>query len=456
MMNANPASFTLTNNAPMPSDTFVRVLDIVINRAGIRNIGSPQCELYVAEKDGSFILDFGGKDGIHKHFLTMAWAGLRSRKAIEARRNPVPVQFSVRVDNGYNCNAGVTDQVSYKVHAIACIQNLAKFISAFTLSLKQPAITAAMVNKALEEGSVYVLGNDIDSYGNVDARRFFSLFNRLGLFLVGQPVIRDYQSARVKAIEDKQKWWLDAQQKLTEEKTRVSIEQEKELTRALPRLIADLTAASVDPAEMQQAIEAITSQVRASTQRIEASLDARLEAAKQDYLRTITRVGNPELFKPTRQASAIGAGNAISGFLSDPRPTLYGQRRETPNVQMYAPEERREFVPYSGDYAHPTQKQKHRQNLNTAEPQYQPRVRQPFGPAQAEINDRGTKHLKCRDCGSIFDFTEGEQIFFEEHGWEAPPRCPTCRKARKLQQGQQHVIQPGPEAKTYHFGRIIA
>ena len=466
MMNANPASFILTNNAPMPAGTFVRVVSItdnVINRAGIRNIGKrslveafPQCEIYLADKNGNFNFDAVGKDEIKKNFLAMAWAGFRCRKAIEVRYSPVPLQFTVRVDNGYNANTGCSDQVSYKVHALASVHDPARFITTFSLSLSQPAITVAMVNQALEEASVYVLGNDIDAYGNVDARLFFSLFKRLGLFLVGKPVIRDYQSARVKVIEDMQKRWLEVQQKLMEEKTHVSIEQEKELIKALPRLISDLTAASVDPAEMQQAIDAITSQVRASTQRIEASLDARLEAAKQDYLRTITRVGNPELFKPTRQASAIGADNAVSSFLGSPHPASHGQRREAPYIQLNAPEERREFGPYSGDYAHPTLKQTHRQNLNTAEPQYQPRVRQPFGPAQAEISDRGTKHLKCRDCGSIFDFTEGEQIFFEEHGWEAPPRCPTCRKARKLQQGQQHVIQPATEVQSYRFGRIIA
>lgn len=465
MMNANPASFTLTNNAPMPSETFVRVLDItdnVINRAGIQNIGkrsleaSPQCEIYLADKNGNFNFDAAGKDEIKKNFLAMAWAGFRGHKAIEVRYSPVPLQFTVRVDNGYNANTGCSDQVSYKVHALGAVHDPTRFITNFSLSLGQPAITVAMVNQALEEASVYVLGNDIDAYGNVDARRFFSLFNRLGLFLVGRPVIRDYQSARVKVIEDKQKRWQEAQQKLAEEKTSICIEQEMELTKALPRLVADLTAASVDPAEMQQAIDAITSQVRASTQRIEASLDARLEAAKQDYLRTITRVGNPELFKPTRQASAIGADNAVSGFLGSPHPASHGQRRETPYIQLNAPEERREFGPYSGDYAHPTLKQTHRQNLNTAEPRYQPRVRQPFGPAQAEIGDCGTKHIKCRNCGSTFDLTKGEQVYFSQHGLEEPVRCHACRKVRKLQQGQQNAIQPAPEAKTYHFGRIIA
>ena len=42
------------------------------------------------------------------------------------------------------------------------------------------------------------------------------------------------------------------------------------------------------------------------------------------------------------------------------------------------------------------------------------------------------KHLTCKDCGSDFVFSEGEQEFFREKGFENDPiRCPACRKARK-------------------------
>ena len=40
--------------------------------------------------------------------------------------------------------------------------------------------------------------------------------------------------------------------------------------------------------------------------------------------------------------------------------------------------------------------------------------------------------LKCKDCGADFIFTEGEQAFYKEKGFENDPvRCPECRKARK-------------------------
>lgn len=44
------------------------------------------------------------------------------------------------------------------------------------------------------------------------------------------------------------------------------------------------------------------------------------------------------------------------------------------------------------------------------------------------------KTLTCKDCGSNFIFTEGEQAFYKEKGFEnEPQRCPDCRKARKQQ-----------------------
>ena len=44
------------------------------------------------------------------------------------------------------------------------------------------------------------------------------------------------------------------------------------------------------------------------------------------------------------------------------------------------------------------------------------------------------KKLVCKDCGAEFDFTEGEQEFYKEKGFEnEPTRCPECRRARKAQ-----------------------
>lgn len=44
------------------------------------------------------------------------------------------------------------------------------------------------------------------------------------------------------------------------------------------------------------------------------------------------------------------------------------------------------------------------------------------------------KTLTCKDCGAEFIFSEGEQAFYKEKGFEnEPQRCPECRKAKKQQ-----------------------
>ena len=49
------------------------------------------------------------------------------------------------------------------------------------------------------------------------------------------------------------------------------------------------------------------------------------------------------------------------------------------------------------------------------------------------------KNLTCKDCGSEFVFTEGEQSFYREKGFENDPvRCPDCRRARKNARRQQN------------------
>lgn len=44
------------------------------------------------------------------------------------------------------------------------------------------------------------------------------------------------------------------------------------------------------------------------------------------------------------------------------------------------------------------------------------------------------KTIVCRDCNSEFIFSENEQAFYQEKGFEnEPQRCPACRAAKKQQ-----------------------
>ena len=44
------------------------------------------------------------------------------------------------------------------------------------------------------------------------------------------------------------------------------------------------------------------------------------------------------------------------------------------------------------------------------------------------------KTITCKDCGSTFVFTEREQEFYKEKGFDnEPQRCPGCRAAKKQQ-----------------------
>lgn len=42
------------------------------------------------------------------------------------------------------------------------------------------------------------------------------------------------------------------------------------------------------------------------------------------------------------------------------------------------------------------------------------------------------KTITCKDCGTQFVFTESEQNFYKEKGFDNEPiRCADCRRARK-------------------------
>lgn len=47
--------------------------------------------------------------------------------------------------------------------------------------------------------------------------------------------------------------------------------------------------------------------------------------------------------------------------------------------------------------------------------------------------------LTCKDCGTEFVFTSGEQQFYAEKGFtNQPVRCIACRKARKQQNNNKY------------------
>lgn len=46
------------------------------------------------------------------------------------------------------------------------------------------------------------------------------------------------------------------------------------------------------------------------------------------------------------------------------------------------------------------------------------------------------KTITCRDCGTAFVFTAGEQEFYAQKGFtNEPSRCPSCRQQRKVSGG---------------------
>jgi uncharacterized Zn finger protein len=48
------------------------------------------------------------------------------------------------------------------------------------------------------------------------------------------------------------------------------------------------------------------------------------------------------------------------------------------------------------------------------------------------------KEITCKDCGSKFTFTAGEQEFFKEHNYSDPVRCKACRDKAKADHNKRN------------------
>ena len=65
------------------------------------------------------------------------------------------------------------------------------------------------------------------------------------------------------------------------------------------------------------------------------------------------------------------------------------------------------------------------------------------------------KVIKCKDCGSEFVFSVGEQEFYKEKGFENEPvRCVSCRKIRKEQNLTQKSLSKSVNIHRTHYSMI--
>lgn len=55
-------------------------------------------------------------------------------------------------------------------------------------------------------------------------------------------------------------------------------------------------------------------------------------------------------------------------------------------------------------------------------------------------NSRTGNIIICKDCGQEFVFTVHQKEAFDSRGWDAPKRCPLCRKWKRfVNQNRQEV-----------------
>jgi CxxC-x17-CxxC domain-containing protein len=62
------------------------------------------------------------------------------------------------------------------------------------------------------------------------------------------------------------------------------------------------------------------------------------------------------------------------------------------------------------------------------------------------------KIMTCRDCGTEFTFTEGEQAFYAQKGFSEPSRCPNCRAAKKAARNNSPYSDGGYGNSNYGNG----
>lgn len=73
--------------------------------------------------------------------------------------------------------------------------------------------------------------------------------------------------------------------------------------------------------------------------------------------------------------------------------------------------------------------------------------REPIRISKADVGLRD-KILRCRECDDDFLFNWGEQIYYKNHGYFEPSKCPACREKAKLEKAKIEEAQQVEQTAT--------
>jgi hypothetical protein len=63
-------------------------------------------------------------------------------------------------------------------------------------------------------------------------------------------------------------------------------------------------------------------------------------------------------------------------------------------------------------------------------------------PSEVLAEGSGDQMLTCRDCGTVFPYTQAEQAYHAEQGWaNTPTRCPPCRELAKRKNLVSEIVK---------------
>jgi CxxC-x17-CxxC domain-containing protein len=68
---------------------------------------------------------------------------------------------------------------------------------------------------------------------------------------------------------------------------------------------------------------------------------------------------------------------------------------------------------------------------------------------EPELSSVGDQIRTCRNCGAVFPFTEGEQAFYLERGYQPPAYCPDCRDLRRATARQSDLAPRGVHRQLF-------
>lgn len=185
--------------------------------------------------------------------------------------NSFMVKLHIKYQGNYNTDYCFQETSTFSATFFLRISDLGAFLDHFQLDATH-SVCATDVQAYFDELAIIAIANAVDEHGNINQTFIRKSFNAIGLFVIGNPVISDFNSARGSYIQKRRAEVEENKRKLEEIQLKAIQNSHDDYRKALHAMYTELSKVGMNAREIQKIVDDYQQKVNQSVREEERQL----------------------------------------------------------------------------------------------------------------------------------------------------------------------------------------